>query len=281
MLAKAGQRGADALIVDLEDAVLPWDKDSARQVVAAWLAGSAGLPTAGAVPPIWVRVNPASVDRGAVIEADLRMATTAGPVAGFLIPKAEDAGQLGYVSELLRSLEAARGLPDQHFKLVPLIESARGLRAAAALASVPRVVRLQLGEADLAADLGLIPAEDELELLPARSMVVQACAAAGLAAPAGSASTEIGDLCRLEETTLRLRRLGFVGRSVIHPAQIPLVHQVFTPTPDEVSHAQRVVAAFERARRDGSAVAVDEDGRMVDAAVVRVAQRVLALRAAS
>jgi citrate lyase subunit beta/citryl-CoA lyase len=286
VLAAAAGRGADALIVDLEDAVPLADKARARQVLTAWLAAgpdhardqkSAGIPSTAA-PQIWVRVNPVSAGRGAMTAADLR-AAAAAPVAGFLVPKAEDAGEIRYVSGLLGPLEAALGLPDGHFKLVPLIESARGLRAVAALAAAPRVVRLQLGEADLAADLGLIPADDELELLPARSTVVQACAAAGLAAPAGSACVEIGDLRRLEETTQRLRRLGFAGRSVIHPAQIPVVHRVFTPTPEEVGRARRVVAAFERAQQAGSAVAVDEDGRMVDQAVVRAARRMLALPA--
>lgn len=289
MLAGAAGRGADALIVDLEDSVPPSRKSRARQVLAAWLAadrspgrgGGQKYPGGGSAggPQIWVRVNPVSADRGAVAASDVR-AAAAAPVTGFLVPKAEDAEELRYVSGLLDSLEAALGLSDGHFKLVPLIESARGLQVSAALASVPRVIRLQLGEADLAADLGLIPADDELELLPARSAVVQACVAAGLAAPAGSACVEIGDLRRLEETTQRLRRLGFVGRSVIHPAQIPVVHRVFTPTPEEVGRARRVVAAFERARQSGVAVAVDEDGRMVDQAVVRAARRVLALPAA-
>src|ERR1700689_1782106 len=201
VLAKAAGRGADALIIDLEDAVPLAGKAQARQLVAAGL----GPPAApGPAPQVWVRVNRVTAESGAMTAADLR-GVAAECVAGFLVAKTEDAGQLVYVAQLLTALEAGLGLPLEHFKLVPLIESARGLSAAAALASVPRVVRLQLGEADLAADLGLIPAEDELELLPARSMVVQACAAAGLAAPAGSASTEIGDLGRLEETTLRLR----------------------------------------------------------------------------
>jgi citrate lyase subunit beta/citryl-CoA lyase len=276
VLAKAAGRGADALIIDLEDAVPLAGKAQARQLVAAWLGAPATAP--GPAPQVWVRVNRVSAESGAMTAADLR-GVAAECVAGFLVAKTEDAGQLGYVGQLLTALEAGLGLPEEHFKLVPLIESARGLSAAAALASAPRVVRLQLGEADLAADLGLIPAGDEVELLPARSSIVQVSAAVGLAAPAGSACVDIADLARLEETTQRLRRLGFAGRSVIHPAQIPVVNRIFTPTPEEVGRASRVLAAFERAQRAGSAVAVDDDGRMVDAAVVRAAQRVLALAA--
>ncbi len=98
-------------------------------------------------------------------------------------------------------------------------------------------MRLQLGETDLAADLGLAPSDDELELLPHRGAIVLACAANGLEQPVGSVSREIEDLALLEASTLRLRRLGFFGRAVVHPRQLEVVHRAFTPDTQDLAAA--------------------------------------------
>nr|BFE78220.1 hypothetical protein GCM10020093_008210 [Planobispora longispora] len=157
--------------------------------------------------------------------------------------------------------------------MCPLLESGAAVLAAAEIARAPRVVRLQLGEADLRADLGVEPGPDERELLWARSQVVLASAAARIAPPLGPVSTDFRDLDRLRASTLALRRLGFRGRACVHPAQIAVVNEVFTPTGEELERARRLVERFEAS---GTGVVLDDAGRMVDEAVIRQARRTLA-----
>ncbi|MEU4562781.1 CoA ester lyase [Actinoplanes sp. NPDC023936] len=275
MLESALSRGADAVIVDLEDAVPPAEKPATRAAVAAWLASR----EPGA--PVFVRVNsgPDGVeDARAVVTAAAR-ASSASParpsgllpaegsaLRGLVVAKA-DQDQLAALAGVLDALDPAGGLG-----LVPLLETPRALLAAAAIASAPRVTRLQIGEADLAAELGVTPGEDERELLLVRSAVVLASAAAGIEPPAAAVTTDFRDLESLRRSTLALKRLGFRGRACIHPAQIPVVHEVFTPSPDEVAQARDLVRRFEAA---GGGVCLDARGRMVDLAVVRDARRTL------
>ncbi|GGT88330.1 aldolase/citrate lyase family protein [Actinomadura citrea] len=135
---------------------------------------------------------------------------------------------------------------------------------------------MQLGEADLAADLGVTPGPDESELLWARSQVMAASAAAGLPPPLGPVSTQFRDLGAFRTTTPRLKRLGFRGRACVHPAQLPVVAEVFTPTPAELDRARSLLARYEAALASGSAVFVGDDGRLVDQAVIRAARALLA-----
>ncbi|MFS8204253.1 HpcH/HpaI aldolase/citrate lyase family protein [Streptomyces sp. CWNU-52B] len=258
MLAKALGRGADAVIVDLEDAVAPTAKEHARTVCARWLTE---LPPAGSRPgpEIWVRINPGQ--RGL---ADARAAALPA-VDGMMVAKAERVGDLVAVAG---ELAAAPWIA-----LCPLLESAAALLAAPLLARGPRVTRLQLGEADLCADTGITPGPDERELLWPRTQLTLASAAARLAPPLGPVSTDFRDLAALRRSTAALKRLGFGGRTCIHPAQIPVVNEVFTPTTAELDRARSLVERFEAA---GSGVAQDESGRMIDEAVVRGARRVLA-----
>ncbi|MBB2944379.1 citrate lyase subunit beta/citryl-CoA lyase [Actinoplanes lutulentus] len=258
MLASALTRGADAIIVDLEDAVPPAFKDETRAAVAAWL--SAQSPGA----PIFVRVNV-----GAAGLADARAVVTASSSAlrGLVVAKAS-LDQLAALTTILDELDPAGAVT-----LVPLLETPQALLAAAAIASAPRVSRLQIGEADLAAELGVTLGEDERELLFVRSAVVLAAAAAGIDPPAAAVTTDFRDLESLRRTTLALKRLGFRGRACIHPAQIPVVHEVFTPSPQELAEARDVIERFEAA---GGGVCLDARGRMVDLAVVRDARRTLA-----
>jgi citrate lyase subunit beta/citryl-CoA lyase len=258
-LAAAASRGADALIIDLEDSVLPASKDAARATVSAWLPDRP--------PPaaeLWLRLNSDSA------EADLELATTS--VSGVVVPKASPE-LLEQVDELLGQRERRQRIPAGRFAVIPLIETARGLLSAHRLASMPRVAHLGLGEVDLCAELRMQPSGTREELAPLRLQVVVASAAAGIGAPIGPASTDFRDLQALRASTESLLRAGFRARTAIHPAQIPVINEVFSPSAEEVAQARRLIGSF---ARSGSGVITGEDGRMVDAAVVRAAREVLA-----
>jgi citrate lyase subunit beta/citryl-CoA lyase len=267
VLAKALGRGADALIVDLEDAVAVSAKDSARAAVAEWLAG---LPAAADNPvEVWVRVNPG---QAALVDVE---AVAVPALAGICLAKAESAAEVAAVAGLLDRLEAERSIAAGSIGIAPLLESAAAVLRAAEIAQAPRVRRLQVGEADLKADTGIEPGDDERELLWVRSQVVLASAAAGIDPPVGPVSTNFRDLDALRASTEAVRRLGYRGRACIHPAQIAVVHEVFTPSPEQIGAAQALIAAYDAAVAAGSGVLLGPDGRMVDEAVVRQARRLV------
>ncbi len=261
-LDKALARGADALIVDLEDAVAPKRKAMARDIVADWTVANAGHSKA-----IWVRINAESPAED--------IATITTPIAGVMVPRAE-AALLAQVDEQLSAREKEMEAPARSIAIIPLIETARGLLRALDLAESPRVHRLAIGRADLAGELGLRLDPEGLEFATILLHLVIASSAAGIAAPLAPTSTDFRDLEALRRSTEQLMTLGFRGRSAVHPAQIAVINEVFTPTPGEVAAALRLVSAFEEADRSGSGVILGEDGRMVDAAVVRSAREVLA-----
>jgi citrate lyase subunit beta/citryl-CoA lyase len=256
-LRKAFSRGADAVIVDLEDAVPAAGKDAARAAVGRWLAGPDG-PTA----ELWVRVN-----GGEVAEVDISQLAVHPSVTGFVLAKTEEPESVAAAADLLDQLGSDA-------LLSPLLESASAVLRAEAIARSPRVAYLQLGEVDLGADAGIDPGDDERELLFARSAVVLASAASQIDPPLGPVSTEFRDVEWLRRSTVALRRLGFVGRACIHPAQVAVAHDVFTPSADEIERARALLARFHGA---ATGVFVDDDGRMVDKAVVRRAELLLRL----
>jgi citrate lyase subunit beta/citryl-CoA lyase len=266
--ARAEASGAGAVILDLEDAVAPHAKASAREAVAAHLAA---VPAAGSGLERWVRLNSDAT------EADLA-AVVMPALRGVIPAKTSTAEQLVALDEQIGELERSRGLTRGRIAVAPLIESGLGLANAVEIASAPRVTTLHLGEVDLAADLGLEPGEDERELLFPRSQVVVAASAAGIASPVAPVSTNFRDLDGYRASTRALRRLGFVGRACIHPAQLPVVAEVFTRTAAETVAAADLLRRLDEA---GSGVALDAEGRMIDEAVARAARRILAQGAAS
>jgi citrate lyase subunit beta / citryl-CoA lyase len=253
-LEKALSRAGDAVIADLEDAVVPAHKDRAREEVAALLATV--LP--GRAPAVWVRVN-----SGARGVDDLAALGGSPGLSGVVLPKADRA-----------TVAAARSALPDDVALAALLETARGLLEAPDLARAG-VSHLGLGEADLAADLGLSPSPDARELWPLRMQVVVASAAAGIAPPTGPVHLDVRDLDGLRHSTQGLRRAGFGSRSAVHPGQVAVIEEVFTPTGAEVDAARAVVASYEASLASGAGVVVDERGRMVDEAVVRSSRRVV------
>jgi citrate lyase subunit beta / citryl-CoA lyase len=259
--------GADAIIADLEDAVAPSAKANARRTVADWLATQLDDDH----PELWVRVNAA-----ARLLADDVKAAVGPAVTGICLPKTHTPEQVRSLGQLLGPAERQAGLAEGAIKVVPLLESAAGILSAPAIAQQPRVWQLGLGELDLCAEVGIQPSADERELLPVRVQVVLASAAAGLAPPIGPVSTDFRDLVALRRSTLALHRVGFGSRWAIHPAQVPVINQSFTPTPEQLEAARRLVERYDGALERGVGVGVDEDGQMVDEAVVRAARRTLA-----
>jgi citrate lyase subunit beta / citryl-CoA lyase len=265
-LARAAERGADALILDLEDAVAPAAKDQARGAVSEWLRGR----RLDGGPQCWVRVN-----AGERLERDLRAAVTPA-LTGVCVPKVVSVEMLRTVDTVLAEAEAEAGLPGGSVAVAPLIETAAAVLEARAVAGAPRVRHLVLGEADLVAELGIEPSADERELLAVRTQVVLASAAAGLAPPTAPVLLDVDDPVRLRRSTEALRRMGFGSRLAIHPNQVPVINQVFTPPQATVDAARRLIDRFEAAAAAGIGAYLDDDGRMVDDAVVRAARRIVA-----
>lgn len=249
--AKALEAGADGVIIDLEDAVAPAEKDSARASLAAWLDPA---------HPVLVRINAANTPW---FVADLELLARPG-VRAVVLPKAEHADDVEVASR------AGNGL-----LVLPLIESALGFERRMALAHADHVERLVFGQIDFQADMNMRCAEDEL--LPFRSGLVLASRLAGIAAPIDGPTTSFDDEAVLRTDAQRARRLGFGGKLCIHPRQVAVVNACFTPSADEVAWAKRVIAAD--AGAGGGAVAVD--GKMVDRPVVLRAQAILADAAGS
>lgn len=269
-MRKALTAGADAVIFDLEDAVSHDRKALARAEVAALLDALA----AGGVdhPPIFVRVNPASTG---MQEADLEAAVRPA-LAGIKMPKTETADEIASLGAVCETLETARGIPPGSIFVIPGIESARGLEAVAALARAPRVWCLSFGAVDFANDLGTEPTPDGAESFVALSLIAIGSRAAGRDPPIDSAWSDLSDEAGLRRTAGIARRLGFQGKAVIHPRQVPTVNEVFEVTAAEVSRAQSIVEEAEQAAREGRG-ALQVSGALVDAAHIRRARAILEL----
>jgi citrate lyase subunit beta/citryl-CoA lyase len=255
----------DVALLDLEDGVPAAEKENARRVVAAALARD------GARCLRFVRIGRSSSDQA---EADLAVVVRKG-LDGVVVPKVARAEELDIADEMLAERERAAGLPERSVAVIASVESAAGLLDAARIARGPRVTALMFGSEDLANDLGL-PTKREgeaAEMLFARSAIVVAAAAARVPAIDGIWA-DFRDNAGLRADALRGRRLGFSGRQCIHPDQLAIVNEIFSPTSAEVEHARRVVAAFEDGVAKGLG-AVALDGEMLDAPIVERARRIL------
>lgn len=242
--AKAASSGADLVVCDLEDAVAPGNKDAAREEVVRWLreGGTAA-----------VRVN--ALDTPWYADDCAALAGLAG-LAAVMVPKAEDSQALG-------ELAAGRG----GAPIIALVETALGLHHAHGLAAVPGVARLAFGAVDFALDTGC--ADDDVALLHARSSLVVASRAAGVAQPVDGVTLALDDPEAVRVDAVRARRLGFAGKLCVHPRQVAAVNAAFSPSPEEVDHARRVVAAA------GNGAASRVDGQLVDVPVLERSRRVL------
>ena len=247
MLEKAHTRGADALIIDFEDAVTASEKEKTRQVFSKWIS------SAPQSQQIWVRINADS------IEADLTVADLP-QVTGIVVPKAT-IENLSHVSQSLKHVT----------QLSALIESAASILDARAIANVAKVNFLQIGQLDLRAELSLGDDASSPTLNFALSMLVFASAAAGINQPVAPMYPDFKDNIGLRATCKSFKSDGFFGRSCIHPSQIEIVNEEFSTTADELAQAHAVLDAIAKS----SGAAVDENGKMIDAASVKIAQGII------
>jgi citrate lyase beta subunit len=256
--ARAVAAGADAVVFDLEDGVEDGRKADARRAVAEWLVTAPASHTAR-----FVRVNAS----GSAWQAeDLAwLAGVSGHIEAVVLPKAESPDDVERVAQ-----SAPQG------GVIPLLETARGIIGAAAIAAArARIPALLFGAEDFTAELGIPRTLDGEELLLARSQVVLAAAAIGADA-IDAVFVDLAASDQLRQDAVRARALGFRGKMAIHPDQVATINDVFSPSADEVGRARRLIAAADAARRQGDG-AFRFENRMVDAPVVARARRVLAL----
>jgi citrate lyase subunit beta/citryl-CoA lyase len=275
-LAKAEAAGADALILDLEDAVAVANKPKARELVTQFLQAR---PRAPRHPQIWVRIN--SLDSGMAL-ADL-VATVGGVPDGLMIPKADGPEDLIKVSHYLDALEAQHGIQPGAIKLLPVASEtplAVFNLGNYAKASLPRLLGITWGAEDLSAALGASSNVDASGQWThtnqmARSLALLAARAAGVQA-IDTLYVNYRDDAGLRAASSASRAEGFTGRIAIHPAQVAPINESYMPSAKEIEHARRVVAAFDAASGAGT---VGLDGKMLDVPHLKQAQGVLALAA--
>ncbi|MFJ2868464.1 HpcH/HpaI aldolase/citrate lyase family protein [Kitasatospora sp. NPDC087314] len=257
-IGSAYSSDADAVVLDLEDGVPDSKKQYARELVSDVVSGAVAKPT-------FVRVN--SIASGLCIDDVLAVAGPA--LSGLRLPKVRGLDDLAHVTGLLAEL----GHPAS---VQLLIESAAALEVAYPLASAsPAVTMLGLGESDLRVNLGC--ELDGRTMDAARIRVVMASRAAGLPSPCQSVYAEVRDPEGLRDSCLHGKRLGFMGRMAIHPDQLPIIHQVYRPTPDEIAEAVGICEAADRAGEQDTAVVVSDRQRLVAPPIVANARRVLEL----
>jgi len=261
--AKAMSAGADAVIFDLEDSVEAGQKEKARSLIAEFLA----TPSTG--PLRLVRFNGIHTSEG---EADLEFFSGQSGFDGVLLPKVETVGLVELVARVFARHAPGGAVPP----LLLMIETPAAILRAGDIATADApVAALLFGAEDFTASLGVERTTDGEELLYARGQI--ALAAAAVRADAIDAVfTDLNDIDGLRRDCRRARGLGFRGKMAIHPKQIEIINETFTPAPAEVERARRVVEAFETARAAGQGVTTLE-GKMVELPVVERARRVLAL----
>ncbi|UJX42151.1 HpcH/HpaI aldolase/citrate lyase family protein [Desulfovibrio sp. JY] len=258
---------SDGLLFDLEDAVALKQKDAARILVREMLGALAFKGS-----EIAVRVNHLDTPFGLV---DLETMVPLQPNA-LRVPKIESAADIMRVIAEVERIENKYNLPHDRLKIHPMVETALGVENAFAIASAhPRVDAISIGGQDLTADMQVIKSKDGTEIDYARRRLVMAAKAARIdCLDTVYSDVEDEEGCRAE--TEYIKKLGFTGKAAIHPRQIRIIHEVFTPTEKEVRKAERIVREFLRNQKLGIGVFA-VDGKMVDAPVVARAQYVLDL----
>lgn len=264
-IEKAIGLGVDSIVMDLEDGVAPSQKDEARRTILAALQ----TLDFGRSERL-VRINPI----GSPFASEDLEATIAGRPDGYVIPKVEFDEQLQAVTEFLEQEEKRRGWPAGGIKLLPIIESALGVMNVREIALADdRLDALLFGAEDLAGDMGIQRTKEGWEVFYARSAVVTAAKAYRLQA-IDIVCFDLQDAEGFEAECRMGRQLGYDGKMVIHPRQVEPAQRIFSPSPEEIDRAQRIVDAYQAYQPAGTG-AFALDGRMVEMPVVRMAENVL------
>ncbi|MCL6561293.1 MAG: CoA ester lyase, partial [Firmicutes bacterium] len=268
-LKKAGKAlllDADAVVLDLEDAVALSEKVNARAALKEVLA----LPRKG---DVFVRVNSVQTK---FIMGDLLAAVTEG-VRGIVLAKSESAEDVRKVDWLMEQIEQERQLEPGSLELIPFIESANAIINAYSIASAcPRVARVFFGGVDYVLDIGTNFSKGGTELFFARSQLVVASRAAGIEPPVDTVYPNFKDIEGLVEDAKAVKQLGFQGKLAIHPGQVGPLNEVFMPSDEEIAWSRKVVDVFDRAEAKGQAV-LQVDGKMIEYPIANRARRILAL----
>ena len=266
LVAKAIRSGADGVIVDLEDAVALDEKGRAREMLS-------DLPDSNV--QVYVRTNGPETD----LFWDDVMACGRADIDGIVIPKAEHPEMLIQVDGALRAMEMASAKPVGSTAVIPLIESAVGVRNVYdMMLSAERVWTVMYGggeQGDLVADLGVTWTPEGTGLMHSRAKTLMDARAAGVQFPMEAVFMDFRNLDALRVECELALTLGYVGKVAIHPAQVAVINEVFTPSAEEIAHHRKILEAFNAALEEGSA-SIAVDGKMVDYAVARVAETVLA-----
>jgi citrate lyase subunit beta/citryl-CoA lyase len=267
--------GADHVILDLEDAVAKAEKVATRALVVDALKRSRpiGAKKVGA----YIRVNAFNTE---FCYGDA-VAVVGRGLDGIILPMVESREQIVAFDWLVGALERERGLPPGGIDIIPIVETAKGIANARTIAAAgTRVKRMAFGAGDYTLDVNMEWTLGESELEHARAEMVVASRAAGLEAPIDTVWVHIKDLDGVANSARRAKQLGFQGKMCIYPPQVDRVNAVFTPTEAEIAFAQRVVAAFEQAEREGSS-SIQLDGYFIDYPIVYKARRTLDLARAA
>jgi citrate lyase subunit beta/citryl-CoA lyase len=255
---------ADGVILDLEDAVAVSEKVATRTLIGHAL-------TAPRTGKLYVRVNGLATPWG---YGDLTAVVRAG-LDGIILPKTEHAHDLRIAGWMIENLEREHGLPVGSVDLIPIIETALGISNLAAICRCgSRARRLAFGAGDFTLDMGMVWSRSEAELLPARAACVMESRAAGVEPPLDTVWADLRDADGFIASARHAAELGFQGKMCIHPDQIAGANAAFSPDEAAIAHARRVVAAFDRAEKDGLA-SIQLNGQFIDYPIVERARRIL------
>jgi citrate lyase subunit beta / citryl-CoA lyase len=261
---KAFASDTDCVLLDLEDAVALSEKENARRLALEILREPHEKP-------VFVRVN--GIDTPFLFR-DLTTLIPGVP-AGIMLPKAESPDQIRKVDWVIGQLERESGIPEGQVRLIPLVESGGGVIRAAEIAGASRRTRcLAFGAIDYTLDIGTNLSDDGAEIFYARTHLVAASRAGECGAPVDTVYPNFRDAEGLRRECRLARKLGFQGKMVIHPDQIGVVHEVFSPTAEEIAYASRIVEVFGKAEMEGVA-SVNLDGKMIDYPVFNRARNLL------
>ena len=277
MMAKAAAAGADQVMFDLEDACAVSQKEAARATVIEALRTLDFGRARRTFRPNGVDTRFCYRDLIAVVEA------AGTQLDGVVIPKVNGPGEIAFVDRLLRQIEETVGLPAGRIGIEALIESAAGvLHAEQIAAAAPRMTGLVFGMVDYAGDIGAseLGAESFFYYHYARAKTIAAARAAGITCVDG-VTLAVRDLDACRRDAEMAARMGFDGKWAIHPAQVPVINDAFTPSPDQIAQARRIVETYARADAEQGTGAIVVDDTMIDAAQLRVERRRLAIARAA